>query len=66
LDPVRRLAELSKVPWPGQVGILVKTLSASPLETAAVTLSAAVLGERFGASEDDIKAALENLNGVKY
>jgi hypothetical protein len=66
LDPVRRLDELSKVPWPGQVGILVKTLSASPPETAAVTISATVFGKRFGASEDDIKAALKKLDGVKY
>lgn len=65
LDPVRRLDELSKVPWPGQTGILVKTLSASPLETAAVTLSATVLGKRFGASEEEIKAALKGLDGVK-
>ncbi len=66
LDPVRRLSKLSKVPWPGQVGILVKTLSASPPETVAVTLSATVLGKRFGASEDEIKAALRNLDGVRY
>lgn len=65
LDPVRRLEELRAVPWPGQVGILVKILSHSPPETAAVTFSATSFGKQFGASEAEIQAALARLDGVK-
>jgi hypothetical protein len=66
LDPVRRLEELRKVPWPGQVGALVEILADSPLETSAVTISATTFGETWGASEAEIRAALEHLDGVKY
>lgn len=65
LDPVRRIDELAAIQWPGQLGLIVRTLSKSPLSTVAVTFSAPRLAREFGTTEDAIRAALEHLDGVK-
>ena len=66
-DPVTRWRELTSHPWPGEIGpIVIEGLPASPPTTAAVTLSAPVLAERYGTTPEAIKAVLEKLDGVFY
>ncbi|NMO15036.1 hypothetical protein HPC49_07300 [Pyxidicoccus fallax] len=65
LDPARRSRELAVLPWPGQLGVVVSTFSKYPPSTAAVTFSAPKLAKEFGTTEDAIRAALEQLDGVK-
>ncbi len=66
LEPVRRLSELSALPWPGELHLLVKSLARNPDSLAAVTYSATDLAKEFEVSETDIRATLERLDGVKY
>ncbi|MCY1021522.1 hypothetical protein [Pyxidicoccus sp. MSG2] len=65
LDPARRSRELAALPWPGQVGIVVGTFSQYPPSTAAVTFSATRLAKESGATEDELRKVLEQVNGVK-
>ena len=65
LDPVQRSRELAALQWPGQVGIVARTFSKSPPSTAAITLSATKLAREFGTTEEDIRAVLDRLDGVK-
>jgi hypothetical protein len=65
LNPTQRSHELAALQWPGQLGIVVSTFSKYPPSTAAVTFSAKKLAKEFDATEDEIRAVLERLDGVK-
>jgi hypothetical protein len=65
LEPMRRKRELLAVPWPKALRITVLACLESPMETAAVTNSAAVIAKQEGVSEESLRAFLEKLDGVK-
>ncbi|WP_164020576.1 hypothetical protein [Pyxidicoccus trucidator] len=65
LNPAQRSHELAAVQWPGQLGVVARTFSKYPSSTAAVTFSATKLAREFGTTEEDIRAVLDRLDGVK-
>lgn len=65
LDPASRGRELADRTWPGQLGIVVGTFAQYPQSTAAVTFSATSLAKKFGTTEDEIRTALTQVDGVK-
>ncbi|HZI11843.1 MAG TPA: hypothetical protein VE153_15775 [Myxococcus sp.] len=64
-EPMRRKRELLAVPWPKALRITMLASLESPLETAAVTHSAAVIAKQEGVTEESLRAFLEKLDGVK-
>lgn len=66
LDPVRRTPELKALPWPGDIASIEMDFSEEPPTTVAVTYFAPALAKRSGAREEDIRAVLEKLDGVKF
>lgn len=67
LAPHARHRELSKLPWPGDIGrIDVKLFAEDPATTMAMTYSAPELAKRSGTTPEAIKAVLETMDGVYY
>jgi uncharacterized protein YjbI with pentapeptide repeats len=66
-DPRQRATELAALTWPGSIGeIVIAGLAKDPPTTVAVTYSATELAKKYGGTPEDIRAALEKLDGVFY
>ena len=67
LHPYARHRELTKYPWPGDIGrIDAKFWAETPATTVAMTYWAPDLAKRSGTTPEAIKAVLEKLEGVSY
>jgi hypothetical protein len=66
LEPARRAYELTAIEWPGQLGIAIKGFLKYPESTVAITYWAPAVAKWAGTREENIRAVLEKLNGVRF
>ena len=66
LDPVRRSRELNAITWPGLMGVGIKGFAEYPESTAAITDWAPGVARWAGCTEAEIRAVIEQLDGVYY
>jgi hypothetical protein len=67
LDPLRRSAELARMPWPGDIApVTMASHAKDPVGTAAVTYHAPSLAKDSGTTTEALRAVLETCAGVLY
>lgn len=66
LEPARRSRELNAIAWPGKMGIAFMGFADAPASTAAITYWAPALAKWSGCSVEELRAALERVDGVRY
>lgn len=66
LEPARRSRELSTLAWPGKMNIAISTFAEYPQSTAAITYWAPSVARWAKTTVEEIRAAIERLDGVIY
>jgi hypothetical protein len=64
MDPREHAAELIRLEWPGQFGILVEGLAKNPEGTVAETWHAPTMAEKTDTTVEELRAALERVPSV--
>jgi hypothetical protein len=66
LEPFKRSQELSRLPWPSSLRFLPTTFDWAPSNTSAVTFFTPTLVKKYNASEQELRAFVERMEGVIY
>jgi hypothetical protein len=67
LDPLRHVAELGRVQWPGSFGdLIVDNLPTRPPSTVAITYLASAIATRLGTTEEALRSAIERFDCFVY